>query len=549
MPSASSNPLVYFDVSIGDEHAGRIVFELYADITPKTAENFRALCTGEQGKTPSGAKLHYKDSDFHRIVPGFIVQGGDITHADGTGGESIYGRKFEDENFLLKHTCAGLLSMANAGPDTNSSQFFITLRPTPHLDGKHVVFGHVRDGLRIVRLFEQVATDRKDRPKRQVKVTDSGEVFESLAIGNDGAPNPPSRAEAQRSLERIWNDEGEQQQGSEMPDLTKPRNVKEMGLPRNFGHKHKGSEHASVNQAFEHHLASHIKQNVTSKKRPTPSYKTIVELRDDNEGETDESTNEASQHEQEDELKNANSSKAEAGDEESTSASASGSSTMDDRLRQIRMRLNKSRQENYKEVVEEHKRVEDPKYERRRYYLQQMADKQNEYRRKGKQDGTGEQKPSWLDEPAEQSLSAAEKRKQREENMKRSFGWNVFNQDAQQQAYEKTLKELPGREEGGGSGSSMSLVNRNMEMVVPDAVSDMDYGRSDFVDKDGMDRLADQVEHRRKKSRFSRRRTVHPDETVDYINERNRVFNKKIGRAFDKYTVEMRQNLERGTAL
>ena len=143
---ASGNPKVFFDISIGGKDSGRLTFELYADKTPKTAENFRALCTGEKGTGKSGKPLHFLNSIFHRVIPGFMAQGGDFTNFNGTGGESIYGAKFADENFTVKHTTGGQLSMANAGKNTNGSQFFITFVACPWLDGKHTVFGGLTEG-------------------------------------------------------------------------------------------------------------------------------------------------------------------------------------------------------------------------------------------------------------------------------------------------------------------------------------------------------------------------------------------------------------------
>ncbi|XP_059778324.1 peptidyl-prolyl cis-trans isomerase D isoform X1 [Balaenoptera ricei] len=169
-PSNPSNPRVFLDVDVGGERVGRIVLELFADIVPKTAENFRALCTGEKGIGPTtGKPLHFKGCPFHRIIKKFMIQGGDFSNQNGTGGESIYGGKFEDENFHYKHDKEGLLSMANAGRNTNGSQFFITMAPTPHLDGKHVVFGQVIKGMGVARILENVEV-KGEKPAKVDKI-------------------------------------------------------------------------------------------------------------------------------------------------------------------------------------------------------------------------------------------------------------------------------------------------------------------------------------------------------------------------------------------
>lgn len=182
------NPHVYMDIKIGDSEPERVEFELFAGVAPKCAENFRALCTGEKGLCTDGkTPLHYKGSGFHRIIKDFMCQGGDFTNGDGTGGESIYGPKFDDEPFELKHTEPFLLSMANAGPNTNGSQFFITTKETPWLDGKHVVFGKVISGQDTVRRMEAAETDKGngDRPVAPVVIVDCGEV--AAATGGSGA--------------------------------------------------------------------------------------------------------------------------------------------------------------------------------------------------------------------------------------------------------------------------------------------------------------------------------------------------------------------------
>jgi peptidylprolyl isomerase len=189
-PQSTSNSRVYFDLEVADKSTwfgsvdkrdlGRVEFELFDDVVPLTARNFRELCRGTQGATPDGYKLHFKGSSFHRIIPGFMIQGGDFTRGDGRGGASIYGARFKDESFAGragKHIAPGLLSMANAGPNTNGSQFFITVAKTSWLDGKHVVFGQVTGGMNIIREVENLGT-QSGKPTAAVSIKNCGVIVD-----------------------------------------------------------------------------------------------------------------------------------------------------------------------------------------------------------------------------------------------------------------------------------------------------------------------------------------------------------------------------------
>eukprot|EP00611_Tribonema_gayanum_P022908 TRINITY_DN46_c1_g1_i1.p1 TRINITY_DN46_c1_g1~~TRINITY_DN46_c1_g1_i1.p1 ORF type:complete len:476 (+),score=161.74 TRINITY_DN46_c1_g1_i1:46-1428(+) len=451
------NPKVYLDISIGPRKVGQVVCELFANEVPRTAENFRALCTGERGIGKCGKRLHFQGSSFHRIIPGFMAQGGDFTKGDGTGGESIFGPRFPDESFKRKHDQPGLLSMANAGKDSNGSQFFITFTRTPHLDGRHVVFGKVVEGMDVVQLMEKVATGANDKPRMPVLIADCGQVA-------DEEPEPQQAEAAQ----------------------------------------------AAVAQQ---------KAAITSQRAAEPGKEAAG---------GEEQPQGAEEEEEEEEVE--------------APVDLSAMSEKERRLHQLRLKLNASRKANRQEVKDEFKRMNGEK----------KGGGGGGGTQDGQPKGKGRKKKGAADPDALLSVTAEAAAQEamgvhKKDKKKAAFGWDMFNQDTLYKTYKKRLQTLPkgsirrdGPDAEEGGGSAMALYG------VEEAVG----STKALLQAQGVDRMAAELREREEqRAKFSRRRTEYEAADVDYINERNKHFNKKIKRAYDKYTVEIRQNLERGTAL
>ena len=450
----------FSDIQIGKTIVGRLIIELFADVTPRTAENFRSLCTGERGKSiSSGRALHYKGSFFHRVINGFMAQGGDITHGNGTGGESIYGKSFADENFTYSHDQAGTLSMANAGVNTNGSQFFLTFRETPHLDGRHVVFGRVINGLEVLKIMEMVATDSKDCPRTAIIVADCGQI---------GVAEP-----------------------------TSPFTVL-------VGNK-TGVEGVNIGDA--------------ERSAPTPDRSVSV-----NNEKSNEDVDRKKDEQEIEEEQNLS--------EEMISEQTKGMTDAQRRLFLIRLKLNQSRKANKKEVELEYKRMSDPRYDQKRR-SEEWREKKKGWKSEIESLGLKPEESFMLD-TAEKAEALQQKAAKKEKN-RATFGWEAFTADATYKAYKKRLQKLPHAPGDTTTGE----------------IDPLDYGKVVAqVSKAALDLMSKEIEDRDKaRDKYSRRRMEYDASNVDYINDTNAHFNKKIKRAFDKYTVEIRQNLERGTAI
>ncbi|PSC68358.1 peptidyl-prolyl cis-trans isomerase CYP19-3 [Micractinium conductrix] len=509
-------PRVFFDISIAGEEAGRIVVTLFVDVVPKTVENFRQLCTGEAGVGRKGKPLHYKGSIFHRVIPEFMCQGGDFTDGDGTGGESIYGDTFGDENFTLRHTDPGMLSMANAGPGTNGSQFFITTAACPWLDDKHVVFGKVTEGLPVVRRMEALGS-RTGRTAQKIYIADCGELpsrrqimakilkerEEAAAAKRDPTFVDPD-AEARARLKAL---QGGGAGGGALPFKTAQDELREL--------EEKERAEAEARQAGAAPAAAPA--------RPQDGAAPAAATGEQSEREGGE------------------------GDDGHLPDPTAGMNPRQKKLWELQQRMKAARKANEHAVVAEKRKQAAAKADaaagdggapgdrqgnKRKWFEEKQKKKAEELQRLG------------LDPSKAYRLDTAETAEalyKKKEKKPAPTGIEMFDQATLAAAYDKRTDNIkPDRSEYEAAKASDPEFYR--------AADSLRYGGTSQPSEAAVDRMVAELNERKNKN-FSRRRAFRADKDVDYINDRNAHFNAKIERAFGTATAEIKANLERGTAL
>jgi len=565
------NPRVYFDMELGGEPVGRIVMTLYADVTPRTAENFRALCTGEKGVSSRGTRLHFKGSAFHRIIPGFMCQGGDFTSGDGTGGESIYGRTFPDENFILKHTGTGLLSMANAGPNTNGSQFFILTDPAPWLDGKHCCFGKVTEGLPVVKKIEAVGS-RSGRPSRQPVIVDCGELPSRRQIlakiraeqaeeaqlridPNDIDPDEEARLRLKALRQGAAVGAGKAKRG--IPVKTAQDELRELEEAERAAAAAKAAEENRADEEETEEVEEETEAAASepaNKRRKGDTRGGLGSGDGGNRRERRAAARGQVDTEDGDVQGNIINNKEIDTNDGDGSDPFAGMNSRQRKLAELQQRMKQARRANESAVVAEKRKEEEVNARQPgggggggdgqgngggdtsvKKWVDEKAKKREE---ELKRLGLSAEK-AYLLETAETAEAKAEKRKKKPAPK----GHEAFNQAALYAAYERRTEsikpDLESYEEGKANDPEFYRAGDSLA-----------YGGAGGAPKAAVDRMVAELNERQAKgSKFSRRRANTGDKDVDYINDRNAHFNKKIERAFGGYTQEIKANLERGTAL
>ena len=536
MSNDLDRPRVFFDIDIDGEPAGRIVMSLFVETAPKTAENFRCLCTGERGSSPTGALLHFKRSSFHRIIPGFMCQGGDLTAGDGTGGESIYGRTFEDENFRLRHDEPFLLSMANAGPNTNGSQFFITTVATPWLDGKHVVFGQVTEGFTVVKAMESAGC-ATGKPSRRVTIVECGEL--------------PSRRQIMARLEARRAEETELAKEPIVVDpdaeakerLQRLRNAAE-NAPREEARRGKGQRAFPMTAQEELQKMEEMDRMKALEDSEVPEDTEIADDTDrcerDRSNADDEAPSKGTMGERED-IKPSASREVEDGEGEDGRDLYAGMSSRQRKLAELKARMKKARKSNEKAIVAEKKRQAaiaarggmeappDVAGSKRKWFEHKEKQREEELKRLG----LPEDKKYLLDK-AEVAEYHAKKREHKPQ---------PFGEQALFHAYER-------RAAGIQPDLEAYEASKAKEREFYRAADSLEYGGLNKPPAEAVDRMvAELQEKHRRGGVYSRRRPTDPDADIDHINAFNARFNKRIDRAFGDVSKEIKANLERGTAL
>eukprot|EP00201_Polytomella_parva_P009695 CAMPEP_0175058522 /NCGR_PEP_ID=MMETSP0052_2-20121109/11892_1 /TAXON_ID=51329 ORGANISM="Polytomella parva, Strain SAG 63-3" /NCGR_SAMPLE_ID=MMETSP0052_2 /ASSEMBLY_ACC=CAM_ASM_000194 /LENGTH=527 /DNA_ID=CAMNT_0016323907 /DNA_START=88 /DNA_END=1671 /DNA_ORIENTATION=+ len=521
-------PRVFFNIEINGSPSGRIVIELRSDVVPKTAENFRSLCTGEKGQGVSGKNLHFKGCVFHRIIPEFMCQGGDITAGDGTGGESIYGRKFADENFRLKHDSPGILSMANAGPNTNGSQFFMCTTPCPWLDGRHVVFGRVVEGLMVLKRME-VCGSKSGKTSHRVIIADCGQLpSKSAAAAATAAEAAEANEEQDRLKALLMPQDGDQESLARLKAL-KQRFISPAAEAAILAAKTKEVEDETT--------------EVSKSSQGRPKEKEGGQVA--REGGTIDETKSSEKNPDNVDGKNA--------DPDNSFQPVdpfAGMTPRERKLAELRQKMQQCQRANQRAAVVEAKSLNRPTTEsdeaggaQKKWFESKERDRANELNRLG------------LDPSQRHRLESIElielknggKTKEEAEKAAREKsapeGVDVFSQRTLFEAYNRRTQNIPYTLEDYEAAKKRD----------PEFYRDSDslqYGVTPKIPEENIDKMVKELnERKQKRSEFSRRRKFRDDKDIDAINDRNAHFNKKLERAFGKHVTEIKANLERGTAL